>query len=91
VKITTEYGLRLYDDESGDYLALSPNVDGAGLYEIRSVAQGQTEGTLVLNGEQVDALIEGLKKLRELNTPKVFFEFPMSIGPIAHTPQPLSR
>lgn len=94
MKLTTEYALRLYDDDSGDYLALSPNVDGAGLFEIRSVASGQTEGCLVLTGEQVDALIEGLKKLRELNMPipKLVIDFPISgvditPGPIVRSPE----
>lgn len=75
MKLTTEYSIRLYDDDSGDYLALSPNIDGAGLFEVRSVAQGQTEGCLVLTSEQVDALIEGLKRLKELNGPKIKVEF----------------
>lgn len=85
MKLTTEYLLRLYDDESGDYLALTPNFDGVGLFEIKSVAQGKTEGSLVLTGEQVDALVEGLKKLRELNSPKVLMQW-MGVGAVPLTP-----
>ena len=85
MKLTTEYSIRLYDDDSGDYLALSPNIDGAGLFEVRSVAQGQTEGCLVLTSEQVDALIEGLKRLKELNSPKVLMQW-MGVGAVPLAP-----
>lgn len=91
MKITAEYSIRLYDDESGDYLSLRPNLEGAGLYEISSVVRGQTEGSLVLTDEQLDALVEGLKKLRELNVPKFTINFPISVqdvttGPIIWPP-----
>lgn len=97
MKLTTEYSIRLYDDDSGDYMELRPNIEGCGLYEVRAVAQGQTEGRLVLTDEQVDALIDGLKRLKELNAPKVKVEFvlpgaspippgmiPPQIVPLAH-------
>lgn len=87
MKLTTKYSLRIYDDDSGDYIEIRPNGDGVpGLIDIAMVAQGRTEGSLVMTDEQADALIDGLKRFKELNGPKTKMEWFM--GPPMPQPQP---
>ena len=88
MKLTTKYSLRIYDDDdSGDYIEIRPNGDGVpGLIDIAMVAQGRTQGSLVMTDEQADALIDGLKRFKELNGPKTKLEWFM--GPPMPRPQP---
>jgi hypothetical protein len=75
MKLTTEYSIRIFDNVSGDCIQLTPNCEGSGLFEIRSIAEGQTVGCLALTPEQADAVVDGIKRLKELNAQKTLIEF----------------
>lgn len=72
MKLTPEYGCRIYNDETGDFLALEPNVDGVpGLLEIKFVThsdgQEYIDGRLVLDYQLLRAMIAGLNEVMRLN------------------------
>lgn len=67
--LTTEYGCRIYNDVSGDYLSVAPDKDGLGLIEIESFAGDvKPEGRLVMNHENARKLAMVLNRVLDLNS-----------------------
>lgn len=70
MNITTEYGLRIFNDTTGDYIEIRPDSDALGLIEIRSVSGSVLEARLVIDPAMAHAIAEGIAKVAELNRPK---------------------
>jgi len=67
--LTTEFAVRIYDEDMGLYVEIKPYDDD--LFEISSVVGGTAEARLVINKAMANALIIYLQQIINLNNPPV--------------------
>lgn len=58
---STEFYIRICDDESGDYIQLGPDKDGLDMVEISSHCEGAETGSVVMPIEAANKLQQAIR------------------------------
>lgn len=64
---TTEFGCRIYNDATGDYVSIQHDSE-CDLFTIEANNNGETEGRVVLTRELARKAVHGLSRVIDLNT-----------------------
>ncbi len=59
---TTERTLKVYNDNTGDYVSVGPDGDGLDLVELRQTDAGEMVARISMTHEQAEAFVIALKE-----------------------------
>lgn len=67
VRTSTEYSARVYDDDRGFYVQISPDADSLGLCRLAYVEPGDKPREFTISWAMAEAMADAIKDMRPLN------------------------
>lgn len=63
---------RIYDEQSGEYIEVGQDLEGLGLFEIRSYNDEKLITSITFDDEQLELIINALQEIKAIKTKKEF-------------------